>query len=227
MLPWIWIIPLQLSCFLKWQCVWWTHLLMWAFDSSYVFFFSASFFFALIASTWHCLQEHSNLFQSVCQIEPTSEPNEKSRTRLVHFSPTQKKKATIWLQEFWRHAACTAEFELMEFLSESSDWLLKSWQPCLVPLDPRCSYTLQGNGLRLVPSNLLLSTFGHEFSALPGLGLRQRYTLNISERKKNCLAIKNRSNTFLILKFNFSVNAIQKAPRYLLEPCSSKIILPQ
>ena len=29
------------------------HLLLWAFDSSYVFFFSASFFFALIASTWH------------------------------------------------------------------------------------------------------------------------------------------------------------------------------
>ena len=64
-------------------------------------------------------------------------------------------------------------------------WCLGSLGKChQVPLDPRCSYTLQGNGLRLVLSNLLLSTFGQEFSALPGLGLRQRYTLNISERKK-------------------------------------------
>ena len=38
------------------HCVCWMHLLLWAFDSSYVFFFSASFFFALIASTWHHLR---------------------------------------------------------------------------------------------------------------------------------------------------------------------------
>ena len=65
---WIWIIPLRHSCLLIWQCVCWTHLLLWAFDSSYVFFFSASFFFALIASTWHRRPEHFKLAEKCLSI---------------------------------------------------------------------------------------------------------------------------------------------------------------
>ena len=59
----------------------------------------------------------------------------------------------------------------------SFEWSLMSWQSWPAPLDPPCSYKLQGNGLRLVLSNLLLSTFSKGFSALPGLGLRQRQTI--------------------------------------------------
>lgn len=39
--------------------------------------------------------------------------------------------------------------------------------------------TTVGNGLQLVLCNLLLTTFGQEFSALPGFGVRQA-TLRIS-----------------------------------------------
>ena len=89
-------------------CAFWSdsvyagHLLLRAFDSSYVFFFSASFFFALIASTWHRLQEPSNLLWNVGQFDPSRlwkwELNKRSRTKPPDLSishPHKKKGSNL------------------------------------------------------------------------------------------------------------------------------------
>ena len=168
-------IPQQHVCLSIWQCVCWTHL--WAFNSSYAFFSSVSFFFALIISTWHHMRTFKHApkcFQALerfgtlnrTKLSRTKPPNSPNLS-ISHPPPEKKTQEKL-------SATCSLHNWLLSlnFYEKfpSDCWCFGS----LGPHDPGCSYEGMANGLHLVLFNLLLTTFGQEFCALPELSFRRR-----------------------------------------------------
>ena len=97
--------------------------------------------------------------QTCCEIARQLDPsrlwkwelNKRSRTKPPDLSishPRKRKNTAIWLQDFWRHAPCTAGFELMDFLSQvSSDcWRLGSLGRCPSILHAAICYRRMASG---------------------------------------------------------------------------------
>ena len=131
----------------------------------------SSLLIALIISTWHHMRRFKHALKcfSIWDVQALEIRNEHSRTKPQDLSIEGSGTTTRNTLGHMLPAQLSLKFE-----SESSEWLLMCWQFWPVPHDPRCIYGGMANGLHLVLSNLLLTAFGQEFSALPGLGFRQR-----------------------------------------------------